>query len=231
MRNRERHDDPPEDLAIRGPEAARDADEQRVGLYDSLIHHDHAGEERGVKEHHHLCELPNSEIDDDERDEGDRRERTEEIDERIDDPARRLIPAEDECNRNGKNDPASQTQDHTLARHINVEPKAVRGQLFPKRRPDLDRAGNQSGADDARERDELPDQDNQAPGQQSKRQSTQVVDQVPDRVPDQVAADPRTRTSASPLATGDRLPAHIVLAGHHRELRPGFRRGCDRRQP
>ena len=135
-----------------------------------------------------------------------------EVDERIDDPARRPIPAEDECNRNGENDAASQTQDHALARHVHVQPKPVRGQLPPKRSPDIDRTGDESGADDARERDELPKQDNQAPRQQSKSQAAQV--------------GPKSRGMTACRPT-------LCCAGRHRELRPGLsfaRRSAGRRE-
>ena len=54
VRDRQRHDHLAEDLEVVGAERARDAHVDRADLRDAFVHHDHAGEERGVEQDHRL---------------------------------------------------------------------------------------------------------------------------------------------------------------------------------
>ena len=78
-----------EDLGVGRAERARDAHVDRADLRDALVHDDHAGEERGVEQDHGLRDLADAEVDDHERDQRDRRQRAEEVDQRVDEACAR----------------------------------------------------------------------------------------------------------------------------------------------
>src|SRR5438094_117674 len=79
----ERNDYLPENLELAGAECLRDPDVERGDLRYPLIHHDHAGKERGVEQDNQFCDLVDPEIDNHQRDQRDRRQCTKEIDHRI----------------------------------------------------------------------------------------------------------------------------------------------------
>ena len=129
VRHGERDDDLAEYLAVGRPQRARDAHVDRADLRDALVHDDHAGEERGVEEDHGLGELIDTEVDDHQRDEGDRRQRAEEIYQRIDEGADVAIPPEHEADRYGQRDAGENADEDAPRRHQDVEWQAALDEL------------------------------------------------------------------------------------------------------
>src|SRR5436190_21146030 len=89
----------------------------------------------------------------------------------------------------------------------------LRAQLLPKCRPDLERARDQSRADDAGQGDQFPHQHDQTPEQQPKPHMTQVLPEVPPEAalarsrPNFANVHPTTLPQTTPLcvSTPDRV--------------------------
>ncbi len=148
MRHGQRNDDFPEDLELAGAERLRDADIERRDLRYAFVHHDHACEKRGIKKDHELGDLVDPEIDDDERDQRNRRQCTKEIDHRVGKGARRPIPAEQEADGNGNENSECDTEKHPPRRRIDVEQQAFMQQQFDELGRDLMRRRNQGLIDE-----------------------------------------------------------------------------------
>ena len=148
MRHGQRNDDLAEDLEFAGAERLRDADIERRDLRDALIHHDHAGEKRGVKQDHELCDFIDPEIDDHQRDQRDRRQRAKEIDHGIGEGARRPIPAQQETDGNGDENAERDAEEYPPRRSIDVEQQAFMQQQFDEFGRDLMRRRDQRGVDE-----------------------------------------------------------------------------------
>ena len=119
-----------EDLGVAGAERARDAHVDRADLGDAFVHHDHAGEERGVEQDHRLGRLADAEIDDDQRDQGDRRQGAEEVDQRIDEAcARSRYQPSTKPTGTATSTPRKTPTKHAPRRHPDVERQPVAGEL------------------------------------------------------------------------------------------------------
>src|SRR5690606_14248239 len=132
MRQRQRNDDAAEDLRIGRAKRPRNANEDRVDLRDALIHHDDASEERGIEKDNDLGGLADAEIDEHQRNERDRRQGTEEIDQRIDEGAYRRVPPDQEADRNRTGYSKQNSEKNALRRHPDVDYEGLLGQQGPE---------------------------------------------------------------------------------------------------
>ena len=90
-------------------------------------HHDHAGEERRVEQDHRLRDLADAEVDDDQRDQRDRRQGAEEVDERVDEAcARRGYQPIAKPTGTATSTPSDDADEDALRRHPDVERRAGR---------------------------------------------------------------------------------------------------------
>ena len=163
MRHGQRDDDFAEDLELAGAERLRDADVERGDLRDALIHHDHAGEERGVEQDDELGDFVDAEIDDHQRDQRDRRQRAEEIDHRIGEGARRPVPAEQEADGNGDENAEHDAEKYPPRRSKDVEQQAFMQQQFDEFGGDLMRRRDQRSIDEAAPAHAVPQRDGADP--------------------------------------------------------------------
>ena len=163
MRHRQRHDDLAEDLGIGGAKRPRHAHVDRTDLRNAFVHDDDTGEERRVEQDDDLRRFADAEIDDHQRDQRDRRQRPEEVEQGVDEAADVAVPAEHEADRHGERDAERNADEHALRRHPDVERKAGGGQELPELRRDLVRRGHERRVDEAGIGDRVPEGDDDDP--------------------------------------------------------------------
>src|SRR6267378_8459222 len=124
-------------VELAGAERLCDADIERSDLRYALIHHDHAGEERGIKQDHELGDLVDAEIDDHERYQRNRGQGPKKIDHWVCKGSRRPIPAEQEADGNGNENSERDTKENSPCGSIDVVQQAFMQQKFDELRRDL----------------------------------------------------------------------------------------------
>ena len=123
VRQRRRNHHAAENFEVARAERLRHPHVDRRQQFDAFVDHDHAGEKRRIDQHRHARRFANAEVNDHQRDQRNRWQRPEKIDDRIDEAAHRRIPAEQKGNRD---------RDHQSANHADQYPARGQQHVKPK---------------------------------------------------------------------------------------------------